>query len=116
MENKNWGTPKLRGRGMIKWRPFVSMPEQFAGIREILGELNKVSKPFITQDTKERIERELMRSLHEEEILITYYRDGFIQDKYITVVSIDVQDKTVYSTDAFGLQTRLKFDEFVDIN
>ncbi|PEJ12121.1 YolD-like family protein [Bacillus toyonensis] len=86
-------------------------------IREILGELNKVSKPFITQDTKERIERELMRSLREEEeILITYYRDGFIQDKYITVVSIDVQDKTVYSTDAFGLQTRLKFDEFVDIN
>ncbi|MEW9595140.1 YolD-like family protein [Bacillus toyonensis] len=93
------------------------MPEQFAGIRGILGELNKVSKPFITQDTKERIERELMRSLREEEeILITYYRDGFIQDKYITVVSIDVQDKTVYSTDAFGLQTRLKFDEFVDIN
>lgn len=30
MENQNWGTPKLRGRGMVKWQPFASMPEQFA--------------------------------------------------------------------------------------
>ncbi|OFC96175.1 hypothetical protein BTGOE6_57930 [Bacillus wiedmannii] len=28
MEIENWGTPKLRGRGMVKWLPFASMPEQ----------------------------------------------------------------------------------------
>ena len=101
----------------VKWQPFASMPEQFAGIREISAELNKVSKPYITQDTKERIEQEIIQSLHEEkEILISYYRDGFIHDEYITVINIDVQNKTVYYTDAFGLQTRLKFDEFVNIN
>ncbi|MED0945416.1 YolD-like family protein [Bacillus mycoides] len=116
MENQNWGTPKFRGRGMVKWQPFASMPEQFAGIREILGELNKVSKPFITQDTKERIGQELIQSLQEEkEILISYFRDGFIHDEYITVVNIDAPNKTVYYTDTFGLQTRLHFDEFVDI-
>lgn len=116
MENHNWGTPKLRGRGMVKWQPFASLPEQFEGIREILNDLNKVSKPFITQDTKERIERKLVRSLHkEEEILISYYRDGSIHDEYITVVNIDAPNKTIYYTDAFGLQTRLNFDEFVDI-
>ncbi|MFC9419610.1 YolD-like family protein [Bacillus mobilis] len=116
MENQNWGTPKLRGRGMVKWQPFASMPEQFAGIREILNDLNKIPKPYITQDTKERIERNLIRSLHkEEEILITYYRNGFIHDEYITVVNIDAPNKTIYYTDAFGLQTRLNFDEFVDI-
>lgn len=116
MENHNWGTPKLRGRGMVKWQPFASLPEQFEGIREILNDLNKVSKPFITQDTKERIERELVRSLHkEEEILISYYRDESIHDEYITVVNIDAPNKTIYYTDAFGLQTRLNFDEFVDI-
>lgn len=35
MENTNWGTPKLRGRGMVKWRPFASLPEQFIGINEM---------------------------------------------------------------------------------
>ncbi|MED1115190.1 YolD-like family protein [Bacillus paramycoides] len=116
MENENWGVPKFRGRGMVKWQPFASLPEQFEGIHRIFEKQYKVSKPYITQDTKELIERELIQSLHEEkEILISYYRDGFIHDEYITVVNIDAQNKTVYYTDAFGLQTRLKFDEFVDI-
>uniref|UniRef100_UPI001419ECCE YolD-like family protein n=1 Tax=Bacillus cereus TaxID=1396 RepID=UPI001419ECCE len=73
-------------------------------------------KPFLTQDTMERIDRALMQSLHEEEeIYISYYRDGYIHDEYITVIDIDKQNKTVHYTDAFGLHTRLKFEEFVDI-
>ncbi|MGG0704842.1 YolD-like family protein [Bacillus paramobilis] len=85
-------------------------------IIEILNDLNKVSKPFITEDTKERIEQELIQLLHEEkEILISYFRDGYIHDEYITVVNIDVQNKVVYYMVALGLQTRLKFDEFVDV-
>lgn len=64
----------------------------------------------------EKIERALMKSLHEEEeISISYYRDGFIHDEYITDINIDAQSKVVYYTDVFGLNTRLKFDEFVDI-
>lgn len=48
MDNQSWGAPKLRGRGMVKWQPFASMPEQFAGIREIVDELNKAPKPMLT--------------------------------------------------------------------
>lgn len=32
MDNQSWGAPKIKGRGMIKWQTFASMPEQFAGI------------------------------------------------------------------------------------
>ncbi|EOP60946.1 hypothetical protein IKQ_06177 [Bacillus cereus VDM053] len=32
MENQSWGTPKIKGRGMVKWMPFASMPEQYEGI------------------------------------------------------------------------------------
>lgn len=35
MENQSWGTPKIKGRGMVKWQPFASMPEQFAGICDL---------------------------------------------------------------------------------
>ncbi|WP_270364743.1 YolD-like family protein [Bacillus paranthracis] len=92
------------------------MPEQYEEIHRMFEEQYKVPKPFLTQDTMERIERALIQSLHEEkEILISYYRDGYIHDEYITVINLDMQDKTVYYTDAFGLQTKLKFKEFVDI-
>ncbi|PHA98731.1 3-oxoacyl-ACP synthase [Bacillus toyonensis] len=117
MENQNWGTPKIKGRGMVKWTPFASMPEQFAGIREILNDLNKVPRPTVSEDMKEQIERSLIHSMQtHEEILVSYYRDGLIHDMYINVQHIEPMLKTVYCTDAFGLSTEFKFDELVNIN
>ncbi|MED2186827.1 YolD-like family protein [Bacillus wiedmannii] len=117
MDNQSWGAPKLRGRGMVKWQPFASMPEQFAGIREILSDLNKIPKPIVTEDMQEQLQIGLVQSLqNKEEILISYYRDGMVQDMYINVLHIEPMTKTVYCTDAFGLNTEFKFDELVNIN
>ncbi|MDZ4447471.1 YolD-like family protein, partial [Bacillus cereus] len=45
-------------------------------MHRMFEEQYKVPKPFLTQDTMERIERALMQSFHEEEeIHISYYRD-----------------------------------------
>ncbi|WP_423060040.1 YolD-like family protein [Bacillus cereus] len=76
------GFPVVRGRGMVKWNPFASIPEQY----------------------------------EEEEIHISYYRDGMVQDMYINVLHIEPMTKTIYCTDAFGLNTKFKFDELVNIN
>lgn len=117
MEIENWGTPKLRGRGMVKWLPFASMPEQHETIRGMINDLNKVSKPIVSEDMKEQIERSLIHSMQsKEEISISYYRDGIVQDMYINVLHIEPMLKTVYCTDAFGLNTEFKFDELVNIN
>lgn len=56
MENQSWGTPKLRGRRMVKWKPFASLPEQFEGIRGILSDLNIALKPIVTEDMKEQLQ------------------------------------------------------------
>ncbi|NRQ69741.1 YolD-like family protein [Bacillus cereus] len=117
MEKHNWGTPKLRGRGMVKWQPFASLPEQFEGIREILNDLNKVPKPIVTEDMKKQLQIGLVQSLqNKEEIHISYYRDGMVHDMYINVLHIEPITRTVYCTDAFGLSTEFKFDELVNIN
>lgn len=117
MENHSWGTPKIRGRGMVKWLPFASIPEQHEEIRGILEDLNKVPKPIVTEDMREQIERSLVYSMqNKEEINISYYRDGHISDMYINVLHIEPMLKTVYCTDAFGLSTEFKFDELVSIN
>lgn len=117
MDIENWGTPKLRGRGMVKWQPFASMPEQFAGIREILGDLNKIPKPIVSEDMQEQLQIGLVQSLQtKEEILISYYRDGMVHDMYINVLHIEPMTRTIYCMDAFGLETEFKFDELVNIN
>lgn len=99
-----------KGRGMIKWQGFAAIPEQFAGIREIIKEKNTVSRPNLTSEEKELIENMLLCSLlSEEEILITYYEDGYLLNGYMTIVDIDSLNKVVICTDAFCKIIKLKF-------
>ncbi|MBO1578177.1 YolD-like family protein [Bacillus sp. XF8] len=104
-----------RGRGMVKWQPFASMPEQFAGIREIIKEKTKVPRPIVTQDAQERIENRLLTSLlTDEEILITYYEDGYVLTSYMTVIDIDPLEKKVICTDAFHYKNTFEFIDIID--
>lgn len=91
------------------------MPEQYEGIREMLNDLNKVPKPIVTEDMKDQLQIGLVQSLqNKEEKLISYYGDGMVQDMYINVLHIEPMTRTVYCTNAFGLNTEFKF--YVKIN
>ncbi|QUG84683.1 YolD-like family protein [Bacillus nitratireducens] len=112
---KNANMPK--GRGMVKWQPFASMPEQFAVIKEIISEQTKVPRPILTQDTKEMIENKLLCSfLGEEEVLLTYYKDGYLYKNYITVVNINPINETIIYTDAFYNKRMFKFIDVIEVN
>lgn len=112
MSNSNM--PK--GRGMVKWQPFASMPEQFVGIQEIIKEKTKVPRPILTQDAQERIENKLLISLlAEEEIMITYYENGYVLTSYMTVVDIDPLEKKVIFTDAFHHKNTFNFLNIIDV-
>lgn len=82
----------------------------------MIEEQYKVPKPFLTEDTKERIEQSLNESLqYHKEILISYYRNGYIHEQYITVTNIDSQTKSIVCTDAFQLNMKFKIEDFVDV-
>lgn len=105
-----------KGRGMVKWSPFAAMSEQFDGIREIIKEKNKVTRPILTDDEKELIENMLLCSLlSEEEILITYYEDGYLLSSYMTVVDIDSSNSAVICTDAFYNKIKLQFSNIIGV-
>jgi len=112
---KNANMPK--GRGMVKWQPFASMPEQFASINEMIQGQTKVTRPILTQDAKEMIENKLLIAyLGEEEILLTYYRGGYLYKNYITVVDINPLNGLITCTDAFCNKKIFKFGDVIDID
>ncbi|MCU4897781.1 YolD-like family protein [Bacillus cereus] len=105
-----------KGRGMVKFTPFAAIPEQFAGIREIIKEKNKITRPILTAEEKELIENMLLCSLlSEEEILITYYEDGYLLSSYMTVVGIDQQHSAIICTDAFYNKIKLQFSNIIGV-
>lgn len=52
--------------------------------------------------------------LSEEEILITYYEDGYLLSSYMTVVNIDA-NSAVLCTDAFYNKIKLQFSNIIDV-
>ncbi|MGI8363155.1 YolD-like family protein [Bacillus cereus] len=104
-----------KGRGMVKWAPFAALTPQFDGIRELIKDQHKVTRPILTTEEKERIENMLVCSLSsEEEIMITYYEDGYILSNYMTVVDINPSNSAVICTDAFYNKMKLQFSNIID--
>ncbi|ASL62717.1 YolD-like family protein [Bacillus cereus] len=104
-----------KGRGMVKWAPFAALTPQFDGIREIIKEQHKVTRPILTNEEKERIENMLLCSLvSAEEIMITYYEDGYLLSNYMTVVDID-PSTTIICTDAFYNKMTIQFSNIIDV-
>ncbi|UYX55899.1 YolD-like family protein (plasmid) [Bacillus thuringiensis] len=105
-----------KGRGMVKWAPFAALTPQFDGIREIIKEQHKVIRPILTTEEKERIENMLLSFLvSKEEIMITYYEDGYLLSNYMTIVDIDPSNSAVICTDAFYNKMKLQFSNIIDI-
>ncbi|PEX82348.1 YolD-like family protein [Bacillus cereus] len=50
-----------------------------------------------------------------EEIFLTYHKNGYLHHQYITVTSIDARNKLIHCLDAFNTHVQFKFDELIDI-
>ncbi|MFH7834574.1 YolD-like family protein [Bacillus luti] len=93
------------------------MPEQFAVIKEMIQEQTKIPRPILTQDAKERIENKLLISyLGEEEVLLTYYKNGYLYKNYITVVSMNPINEAIICTDVFHNKRMFKFGDVIEVN
>ncbi|MBE7098117.1 YolD-like family protein [Bacillus cereus] len=83
----------------------------------MLNYLNKAPKPIIIENIKEQLQIRLVQSLqNKEEILISYYRDGMVHDMYINVLHIEPMTRTIYCTDAFGLNTKINLNELINMH
>ncbi|PHE94724.1 3-oxoacyl-ACP synthase [Bacillus wiedmannii] len=71
---------------------------------------------MLTAEEKELIENTLLCSLlSEEEILITYYEDGYLLSIYMTVVGIDQQHSAIICTDDFYNKMTLQFSNIINV-
>ncbi|PFL24316.1 3-oxoacyl-ACP synthase [Bacillus cereus] len=100
----------------VKRNPFTSIPKKFIGIGKIVKKQTKVERPTLTQDGQEIIENKLICSyLSEENILITYYRDGHLLTRNMIVTDINPIKNLITCTDASYNRIFLKFIDIIDL-
>lgn len=88
----------MSDRGMKKWLPYKSLEEQSDFLAEMRYEKNKIDKPILLADEKERINAILTSNL-QNPIVLKYYEDGYIHEEKGTVTRIDEWSKTIFIND-----------------
>lgn len=112
-----------QGRGMIKWAPFATMPEQFENVRKLNENNTHVPVPNLSNDLQQELELKL-RELVGQNVILRYWQAGheFIiecelvgVDEWSSVVTavkegsvIIILFSHVYSVDEYDYLTELR--------
>ena len=92
-----------QGRGMIKWAPFATMPEQYENVRTLHENNTHVPAPNLTDDLQQELELKL-RELVGCNVILRYWQAGHEFIIECTIVNVD---------EWRGVVTVLKDDEIM---
>ncbi len=102
------------GRGMIKWAPFATMPEQFENVQNIIDSQDKIKRPVLTDDRVDLLNRKMSYAMnHKLPVKIEYYYDGYRYTVDVEIIKIDQWSEVLLGRYLDSLETF--FIPFMDI-
>ena len=101
----------MSDRGMKKWAPFSSLIEQATCLEEMKYQRNKIEKPILTDDQKEKIEYVLQSYQKGQIVKIKFYNDGYLYIIETQIKRIDTENRCLVLT-----KGKLKFENIIDID
>lgn len=79
-----------RGRGIVKWAPFATLPEQFEAIKQFEANQLKIDRPDLSEDQINELNQMLhLKIAHNAFSKIHYWRAGHIHTIQGYIASID---------------------------
>ena len=81
-------------RGMIKWAPFATMPEQFENVDRLKVEQAHVPQPNLTDELQQELEIKL-RELVGQNVILRYWQSGYEYQVECVIESMDDWSRTV---------------------
>jgi len=111
-ESLNSNIPQ--GRGMIKWAPFATMPEQFENVRKLQEDQVKIERPELSDDRLDEIDRTLKKALAlKRQVRIEYYYDDHRFSVRLKIISVDIWSMIVVGQK--NDDEEMVFISFIDI-
>lgn len=86
------------GRGIVKWEPFATLPEQFERIKQFEANQHKIDRPDLSEDQIIEINHMLHFKISKNEnAKISYWRSGYIHtiEGYITSINTFNNELTI---------------------
>lgn len=103
------------GRGMVKWAPFATIPEQHERLNQFKQDQNKIEKPILSDDQLNELNDTLiLKMFHEPNIEVSYFEDGYIQSIEGYIHKVDVHTKLLHLYEGTGL-SKINLKDIVEI-
>lgn len=100
------------GRGMIKWAPFATLPEQFETIQQYIIDQNKITRPVLSDDQLAELNIRLHEALqYAQPVEVKFYNNGFVDSVRLTIYRIDAINYEIYGY-VYNQQQRQKISIF----
>lgn len=93
-----------QGRGMIKWAPFATMPEQYENVDRLKVEQAYVPKPDLSDELQQELELKLRESVGKK-VILRYWLDGYEFQVECVIESMDDWSGTVTAVKEANLIT-----------
>lgn len=105
-------------RGMKKWRAFVTMPEQYIGLRKIINKQLEISKSHLTEEQMEQMNYILLEALHTlKTVHITYYKNGrHITETRVIEFVDSSKDLFVFMNEAEEGRNKVRISDLIDVS
>ena len=85
-----------QGRGIVKWAPFATMPEQYQQLRDYI----------LSEDQLTLINRNLTtKFVHQQLAIISYWRSGYIHSISGYIKHLDTQQQYIVISNERGNET-----------
>ena len=83
----------MSDRGMKKWAPYSSLIEQATCLEEMKYQRNKIPRPILTEDQKEKINYVLQSYQKGQIVNIKFFNDGYLYYISSTIKRIDLENR-----------------------
>ncbi|WP_407728526.1 YolD-like family protein (plasmid) [Priestia megaterium] len=107
----------MESRGMKKWRPFATMPEQYIGLKEMINKQAEVAQPVLTEEQMEQMNFTLIEALHSnKQVYLTYYKKGQCMTEKGLIQFVDsLGNLFVFIDEEFELKNKMSLSELIDV-
>ncbi|HAR5752978.1 TPA: YolD-like family protein [Staphylococcus pseudintermedius] len=79
-----------QGRGIVKWQPFKTMPQQYEMIDQYIEDQNKVDIPLLSDDQLELINEKVQYKMKNHIVSdISYWKNGYISTLQCYINNVD---------------------------
>ena len=101
----------MSDRGMKKWAPYSSLIEQATCLEQMKYQRNKIERPILTDDQKEKINYALQSYKKGQIIKIKFFHDGYLYEINTSIKRIDLENHVLVLENG-----KLDFINIVDID